>query len=89
MTGHHVGSYLASVTSFPSSSPQRYEIRIGGRLDARWATWFDGMTLTRENNGTTTLRGMVTDQAALHGLLAKVRDLGTPLISVEVIAAPD
>jgi hypothetical protein len=70
-------------------APAQYALRLEGHLDDYWSTWFDGMTLTREDDGTTTLRGMVTDQAALHGLLAKVRDLGTPLISVEVIAAPD
>ncbi len=60
----------------------RYEIRLRGRLDPRWAAWFDGMTLTTADDGTTALRGPVTDQAALHGLLQKVRDLGLPLLSV-------
>jgi hypothetical protein len=60
----------------------RYEIRIQGRLDARWAAWFDGMALTVENDGATVLRGEVADQAALHGLLQRVRDIGLPLISV-------
>jgi hypothetical protein len=59
-----------------------YEIRLGGRLDSRWAAWFDGMTLTTADDGTTALRGPVADQAALHGLLRKVRDLGLPLVSV-------
>ena len=59
-----------------------YEIRLRGRLDPRWAAWFDGMTLTTADDGTTALRGPVTDQAALHGLLQKVRDLGVPLLSV-------
>jgi hypothetical protein len=62
--------------------PGRYEIRIRGRLAARWATRFDGMTLTVEPNGTTVLQGTVVDQAALHGLLHKVRDTGLPLLSV-------
>ena len=62
--------------------PPRYEIRLQGRLDPRWAAWFDGMTLTTADDGTTALRGPVTDQAALHGLLQKVRDLGLPLLSV-------
>jgi hypothetical protein len=60
----------------------RYEIRVNGRLDDRWAEWFEGMTLTREDNDTTLLTGPVVDQAALHGLLKRIRDLGTPLISV-------
>ena len=62
--------------------PPRYEIRLRGRLSPRWAAWFDGMALTTADDGTTTLRGPVTDQAALHGLLQKVRDLGLPLLSV-------
>jgi hypothetical protein len=60
----------------------RYEIRLKGHLDARWATWFDGLTLATCSDGTTTIRGPVVDQAALHGLLHRVRDLGLPLISV-------
>jgi hypothetical protein len=60
----------------------RYEIRVQGRLEARWAAWFGELSLTTENDGTTVLRGQVADQAALHGLLQKVRDLGLPLISV-------
>ena len=59
-----------------------YEIRIGGHLDDHWSAWLDGLTITRETDGTTTLRGPVSDQAQLHGLLAKVRDLGAPLISL-------
>ena len=62
--------------------PPRYEIRLQGHLDQRWGAWFDGMTLTTADDGTTALRGPVTDQAALHGLLQKVRDLGLPLLSV-------
>jgi hypothetical protein len=60
----------------------QYEIRLKGHLDARWATWFDGMTLEACSDGTTTVRGRVVDQSALHGLLQRVRDLGLPLISV-------
>ncbi|MGH2493894.1 MAG: hypothetical protein ACRDIV_04240 [Ktedonobacteraceae bacterium] len=62
--------------------PGLYEIRIKGHLDDRWATWFEGLTLTREDNGETLLTGPVIDQAALHGLLRKVRDLGMALLSV-------
>ena len=58
------------------------EIRLKGHLDARWADWFGGLRLTRESDGTTVLRGPVVDQAALHGLLRKVGDLGLPLLSV-------
>jgi hypothetical protein len=60
----------------------RYEIRLGGHLDPRWATWFDGITVEHEPDGTTALRGEVADQAALHGVLQRARDLGLPLISV-------
>ena len=59
-----------------------YEIRLKGHLEPRWADWFDGLTLTQESDGTTVLSGPVVDQAALHGLLGKVRDLGLPLIAV-------
>jgi hypothetical protein len=62
-----------------------YELRINGHLDYGWAEWFEGLVLTHQGNGTTTLRGTVTDQAALHGLLTKVRDLGVTLISVQAI----
>ena len=61
---------------------ENYEIRLKGRLDGRWAAWFDGLSLTHESAGTTLIHGPVVDQAALHGLLNKVRDLGLPLISV-------
>jgi hypothetical protein len=63
-------------------SPAVYEIKIKGHLDERWANWFEGMTFTLENDGTTTLTGPITDQAALHGLLNRIRDLGLPLLSV-------
>jgi len=59
-----------------------YEIRIKGHLDARWAAWFDGMDLSREPDGTTVIQGAIADQAALHGVLQKVRDLGLELVSV-------
>jgi hypothetical protein len=62
--------------------PGRYEIRLKGDLDNRWVAWFEGLTITREDNGETRLRGLVVDQAALHGLLRKVRDLGLPLVAV-------
>ncbi len=74
--------------SHTSATPGRrpgtgqYEIRLQGHLEARWAAWFDGLTLTREADGTTLICGQVVDQAALHGLLQKVRDVGLPLVSV-------
>ena len=62
--------------------PGFYEIRIKGHLESRWAYRFEGLSFTHESDGTTTLYGPVVDQAALHGLLRRVRDLGLPLISV-------
>jgi hypothetical protein len=59
-----------------------YEIRLKGHLNNRWADWFEGLTITLEDQGDTLLTGLVVDQAALHGLLKKVRDLGMPLVSV-------
>jgi hypothetical protein len=60
----------------------RYEIRLKGHLDTRWAAWFDGLSLTHHSDGTTVIHGPIADQAALHGLLQKVRDMGLPLVSV-------
>ncbi|GAA1871556.1 hypothetical protein GCM10009836_60480 [Pseudonocardia ailaonensis] len=66
---------------------ERYEIHLEGRLDARWADWFDGMALTTTARGTT-LRGPVADQAALHGLLRRIHDLGLPLLTVTRLDVP-
>ena len=60
----------------------QYQIRVKGHLADRWSGWFDGLTLTRRSDGTSLLEGAVVDQAALHGLLQKVRDTGLPLVSV-------
>jgi hypothetical protein len=65
--------------------PDRYEIRVAAHLDDRWSGWFDDLTLTAHRDGTTSLTGPVADQAQLHGLLAKIRDLGLTLVSVEVL----
>jgi hypothetical protein len=67
------------------SEAGRYEIRLKGRLDARWTAWFDGLTVFYENDGTTVICGQIVDQAALHGLLQRVRDLGLPLLSVRKV----
>ena len=73
---------MSEMPTGPHHNPGRYEIRLKGHLDSRWAAWFDGLSLTNESDGTTIIRGPVADQAALHGLLQKVRDIGLPLISV-------
>lgn len=73
MSAHHIGSYVALV---------QYEIRVTGHLDPRWEAWFDGLSLSRADDGTTVIRGAIVDQSALHGVLQKLRDLGIPLISV-------
>jgi len=65
-----------------------YELRIQGHLDEYWSAWFGGLAVIHEADGTTTLRGAVADQAELHGLLAKVRDLGATLISVKTERSP-
>jgi hypothetical protein len=65
--------------------PMVYQIKIKGHLGLEWTEWFEGLTITLEDNGDTLLTGPVIDQAALHGLLKKVRDLGMPLISVDPV----
>lgn len=73
--------------SIPDPAPaQHYEIRVSGHLGSRWATWFDGMTLVADDDGTSIICGNVVDQAALHGLLQKLRDLGITLISLTPLA---
>ena len=69
--------------------PTHYDLRVEGHLDEHWSSWFGGLTLTHDDDGTTTLQGVVTDQTELHGLLAKIRDLGATLISVKATNAPD
>jgi len=65
--------------------PIVYEIRIKGHLDSQWSDWFEGLTITLKEDGDTLLTGPVIDQAALHGLMKKVRDLGMPLVSVSPV----
>jgi len=73
---------MSGTSTGHEQDPWRYEIRVRGRLESRWAAWFDGMTLTPQSDGTTTIHGPVVDQAALHGLLRKLRDIGLALVSV-------
>jgi hypothetical protein len=68
--------------------PMVYQIRIEGHLGPQWADWFGGLSITLEDNGETLLTGLVADQAALHGLLRRVRDLGMPLISAIRVNPP-
>jgi hypothetical protein len=95
MCAHHLASYGPGVTSedrttdttgaAPSTGhvgSQQYEIRVKGHLGPQWAAWFDGLTLVNGDEGMTVLRGPVADQAALHGLLQKLRDVGIPLVSL-------
>ena len=70
-----------------ADEPAWYEIRFQGHLDPKWAEWFDGFSLDSRADGVTVLRGRVVDQAALHGLLARLRDLGLPLL--DVVRDPD
>ena len=67
----------------------QYEIRVDGHLGTRWAAWFDGLAITTEGDGTTVLQGTVVDQAALHGLLQKLRDVGIPLVSLRQVPSDD
>src|SRR5687767_14301508 len=99
MCGHQVRPYVHLVstddrTTEPSTGRpaadhgrvEHYEICVRGHLGARWATWFEGMTLTDEDDGTTAIRGPVVDQAALHGLLQTLRDIGIALVSLTRLA---
>ena len=95
MSAHHVRPYGANVTAKDRTPDgtggasdhghdgiQQYQIRVKGHLGSRWSAWFDGLTLTSDDDGTTVIHGPVVDQAALHGLLQKLRDVGIPLISL-------
>jgi hypothetical protein len=73
---------MSEIPTGRSDGPGWCEIRIKGRLDSRWAAWFDGLAIAHGSDGTTVIHGPVADQAALYGLLQKTRDLGLPLISV-------
>lgn len=88
ITAHQARSYgpFMETTGRPEPAPE-YEIRVAGHLAPRWTAWFDGLTVSTEADGTTVLRGPVIDQAALHGLLQKLRDIGIPLISLRPLPA--
>ena len=74
-----------AITPPQSHSPRAYQIKVAGRLSETWAEWFDGLTVTVTENDETLITGWVVDQAALQGLLKKVRDLGLPLLSVNPV----
>jgi hypothetical protein len=76
-------------TSSGGQAPAVYQLRVAGHLGHHWSPWFGDLTLTHEDDGTTSLEGAVSDQAELHGLLAKIRDLGVTLISVALIDPAD
>jgi hypothetical protein len=84
MTGHNRTKVMSNKLNPKSdpSQPMVYQIRLKGHLGRQWTDWFGGLTITLEDNGDTHLTGPMVDQAALHGLLRKVRDLGMPLLSV-------
>ena len=84
MAAHHRDNVMANERN-PTTEPRElmvYQIRVTGHLGRDWNDWFEGLSITLQDNGETLLSGPVTDQAALHGLLRKVRDLGLPLLSV-------
>ena len=98
ITAHHIGAHRPSVTNDDSITRSRsgasdadhtdipqYEIRVKGHLGHRWAAWFDGLSLTALDDGTTVISGPVVDQAALHGVLHKLRDVGIPLLSLGLL----
>jgi hypothetical protein len=76
-TGHH-----------GDRAPDTYAVRVHGRLGPGWSAWFDGLDVAGADDGTTTIQGAVRDQAALHGLLQKVRDVGLPILSVTRLTQP-
>jgi len=87
MTGHNRYKVMPNKLNSKTDpgQPMVYQIRLKGHLDSQWTEWFGGLTITLEEDGDTLLTGPVVDQAALHGLLKKIRDLGMPLISVNCI----
>jgi hypothetical protein len=100
MTPHHLRRYPINRSTTaekqedqmndpPTPYAQYYEIRLKGHLEAHWAKWFDGLSITLEGNGDTLLSGLVVDQAALHGLLKRVRDLGITLVSVNQVQSQE
>lgn len=86
ITAHQVASYGRPITA---PQPPIYEIRVAGRLSSNWDAWFDGLSVTSDADGTSVIRGSVVDQAALHGLLQKLRDVGLVLESLTQVGIAD
>ena len=82
MTGHNRYKKVKQMPKREPSEPMVYQIRVTGHLGRQWTDWFEGLSISQEDNGETLITGPVVDQAALHGLLRKVRDLGLPLLAV-------
>lgn len=80
---------MTDATSWGAIMDDTYCIRVGGHLDDRWSDWLGGLAIQRRDDGTTVLVGPVVDQAALHGVIARIRDLGLPLLSVHRLAEPN
>lgn len=91
MTAHQVRSYgpLVSTDDGPQHPGTHYEIRVAGRLGTHWSAWFEGLSVAPGPDGTTVLSGPVADQASLHGLLQKLRDLGIPLVALTAFPSDD
>jgi hypothetical protein len=89
VTDHARERIMANARNPPTDpdEPLIYQIRIKGHLDPHWSSWFEGLAITLEDNGETLLTGPLVDQAALHGLMRKVRDLGIPLLSIVCVKA--
>jgi hypothetical protein len=87
-TGDRTTATTRGASAVGHTGTRHYEIRVQGHLGARWRAWFDGLGLTDEDDGTTVIRGAVADQAALHGVLQKLRDVGIPLLSVSQLPSP-
>jgi hypothetical protein len=86
---HHIASYVHAMNNAPTDhrgGAGQYEIAVKGQLAPRWATWFDGFTLTPAADGTTVLAGFIVDQAALFAVLRRLADLGLPLLSISSTA---
>jgi hypothetical protein len=79
---------MTDSTEWGLAMDDTYRIRVSGHLDDRWSDWLGGLAVQRRDDGTTVLVGPVVDQAALHGVLARIRDLGLPLLAVDRVAEP-